>query len=164
MNEIVQTKDWRVYGATVTYLPGNKSPSDAFSLFNYTPELTPNEAVNSGPTSAATLPNVSSPSCRSEMRLQCAQSKRKRRHVRLAASSLTLASSKERFRRITAICSTRWASMSPMPWFRGGWKRLCQRSSLDVPSANRTGFFISRLRSATGASAFFLLVIVAFTK
>ena len=86
------------------------------------------------PTSAATLPNVSSPSCRSEMRLQWAQSKRKRRHVRLAASSLTLASSKERFRRITAICSTRWASISLIPEFRGGWKRLCQRSSDNVPS------------------------------
>ena len=93
---------------------------------------------NAWPTSAATLPNVSSPSCRSEMRLQWAQSKRKRRHVRLAASSLTLASSKERFRRITAICSTRWASMSLIPEFRGGWKRLCQRSSHDVPSAKRT--------------------------
>lgn len=90
-------------------------------------------------TSAATLPNVSSPSCRSEMRLQWAQSKRKRRHVRLAASSLTLASSKERFRRITAICSTRWASMSLMPGFRGGWKRLCHRCSHDVPSAQRGG-------------------------
>lgn len=90
---------------------------------------------NGWPTSAATLPKVSSPSCRSEMRLQWAQSKRKRRHVRLAASSLTLASSKERFRRITAICSTRWASMSLIPGFRGGWKRLCWRSSHDVPSA-----------------------------
>lgn len=86
-------------------------------------------------TSAATLPKVSSPSCRSEMRLQWAQSRRKRRHVRLAASSLTLASSKERFRRMTAICSTRWASMSLMPGFRGGWKRLCWCSSRDVPSA-----------------------------
>lgn len=91
------------------------------------------------PTSAATLPKVSSPSCRSEMRLQWAQSKRKRRHVRLAASSLTLASSKERLRRMTAICSTRWASMSLMPAVRGGWKRLCQRSAHDVPSAERTG-------------------------
>lgn len=85
-------------------------------------------------TSAAIFPNVSRPNCLRDIKWLCAESNRKRRQVRLAAKSLTLPSSKERFRKITAIWSTRCPSISLMPSFRGGWNRDSQIHSPDVPS------------------------------
>ncbi len=80
-------------------------------------------------TSPATLPSVSRPSCRRWTKVQCAHSKRKRRHVRLAARSLMLASSKDKFLRIIATCNTRWPSTSPMPTHVPGGREECRRPS-----------------------------------
>lgn len=92
-------------------------------------------------TSAAIFPNVSRPNCLNEIKWLCAESNRKRRQVRLAAKSLTLPSSKERFRKITAIWSTRWPSMSLMPSFRGGWNKDSQSHSPDVSSTTENTSF-----------------------
>lgn len=85
-------------------------------------------------TSPATLASVSRPSCRSEMNMQCAQRRRKRRHVRFTASCLTLVSSKDRFLRMMATCSTRWPSTSEMPMFRWGWNSKVCMALCSVPS------------------------------
>lgn len=92
-------------------------------------------------TSAAIFPNVSRPNCLREIKWLCAESNRKRRQVRLAAKSLTLPSSKERFRKITAIWSTRCPSISLMPSFRGGWNKGSQIHSPDVPSTTENIYF-----------------------
>lgn len=88
-------------------------------------------------TSAAIFPNVSRPNCLREIKWLCAESNKKRRQVRLAAKSLTFPSSKERFRKITAIWSTRCPSISLMPSFRGGWNKDSQIHSPDVPSTTK---------------------------
>lgn len=82
-------------------------------------------------TSAAMFPSVSSPNCRREIKWLWAESSRNRRQVRLAARSLTFPSSKERFRKITAIWSTRCPSISLMPNLRGGWNKDSQIHSSD---------------------------------
>lgn len=89
-------------------------------------------------TSPVTLPSVSRPSWRSWMKVQCAHSRRKRRHVRLAARSLMLVSSNDKFLKIMATCNTRWPSMSPMPTLRGGWKRGVQKCLVSDPSEKHT--------------------------
>lgn len=88
-------------------------------------------------TSPATLESVSRPNCRSEMNEQCAQRRRKRRHVRFTASCLTLASSKDIFLRIIATCSTRWPSMSPIPMLRCGWNSVARTAQCSKPSEKK---------------------------
>lgn len=96
-------------------------------------------------TSAAIFPKVSRPNCLREIKWLCAESNRKRRQVRLAAKSLTLPSSKERFRKITAIWSTRCPSISLMPSFRGGWNKDSQIHSPGVPSIKEKIKFVLKL-------------------